>query len=177
MTRWRLDIAYDGANFSGWATQPDRRTVQGELETWIRRVLLRDQPTPLTVAGRTDAGVHARGQVAHVDLPDNAIAEIRQVSLLGEKYVALEPPTDGASSDRLGDGEIQMTQERIASMLGVRRESVTDAALKLQSAGLIRYSRGHIRVFDRAGLEKRTCTCYAVVKSEYDRLLPDRLAA
>ena len=71
MTRWRLDIAYDGANFSGWATQPDRRTVQGELETWIPRVLRLDQPTPLTVAGRTDAGVHARGQVAHVDLPDN----------------------------------------------------------------------------------------------------------
>ena len=71
MTRWRLDIAYDGANFSGWATQPDRRTVQCELETWIPRVLRLDQPTPLTVAGRTDAGVHARGQVAHVDLPDN----------------------------------------------------------------------------------------------------------
>ena len=71
MTRWRLDIAYDGANFSGWATQPYRRTVQGELETWIPRVLRLDQPTPLTVAGRTDAGVHARGQVAHVDLPDN----------------------------------------------------------------------------------------------------------
>lgn len=46
MTRWRLDIAYDGANFSGWATQPDRRTVQGELETWIPRVLRLDQPTP-----------------------------------------------------------------------------------------------------------------------------------
>ncbi|MGK2351446.1 tRNA pseudouridine(38-40) synthase TruA [Cutibacterium sp. V947] len=71
MTRWRLDIAYDGANFSGWAAQPDRRTVQGELETWIPRVLRLDGPTPLTVAGRTDAGVHARGQVAHVDLPDD----------------------------------------------------------------------------------------------------------
>ena len=50
MTRWRLDIAYDGANFSGWATQPDRRTVQGELETWIPRVLRLDQPTPLTLS-------------------------------------------------------------------------------------------------------------------------------
>ncbi|ERF58854.1 tRNA pseudouridine synthase A, partial [Cutibacterium avidum TM16] len=70
MTRWRLDIAYDGANFSGWAAQPGRRTVQGELETWIPRVLRLGEPTPLTVAGRTDAGVHARGQVAHVDLPD-----------------------------------------------------------------------------------------------------------
>ena len=70
MTRWRLDISYDGANFSGWARQPHLRTVQGELETWIPRVLRLDHPTPLTVAGRTDSGVHARGQVAHVDLPD-----------------------------------------------------------------------------------------------------------
>ncbi|AFV90298.1 tRNA pseudouridine synthase A [Acidipropionibacterium acidipropionici ATCC 4875] len=67
--RWRLDIAYDGADFSGWAAQPDRRTVQGELERWIPRVLRLDPPVPLTVAGRTDAGVHARGQVAHIDLP------------------------------------------------------------------------------------------------------------
>lgn len=67
--RWRLDIAYDGADFSGWAAQPDRRTVQGELEKWIPRVLRLADPVPLTVAGRTDAGVHARGQVAHMDLP------------------------------------------------------------------------------------------------------------
>lgn len=67
--RWRLDISYDGAEFSGWAAQPDRRTVQGELERWIPRVLRLDAPVPLTVAGRTDAGVHARGQVAHIDLP------------------------------------------------------------------------------------------------------------
>ena len=66
MTRWRLDIAYDGANFSGWATQPDRRTVQGELETWIPRVLRLDQPTPLTVAGRTDAVSYT-----HLTLPTN----------------------------------------------------------------------------------------------------------
>ena len=79
--------------------------------------------------------------------------------------------------DRLDNGEILMTQERIAGMLGVRREGVTEAALKLQSAGLIRYGRGHIRVLDRAGLERRTCRCYAVVKTEYDRLMPHRLAA
>jgi len=62
-------------------------------------------------------------------------------------------------------------------MLGVRREGVTEAALSLQQAGLIRYTRGHIRVLNRAGLEKRTCECYAVVKKEYDRLLPTTRAA
>ena len=69
-----------------------------------------------------------------------------------------------------------MTQELIANMLGVRREGVTEGALKLQRAGLIRYSRGHVTVLDRPGLEKRTCECYAVVKTEYDRLLPQKLA-
>ena len=66
--RWRLDLGYDGTNFSGWATQPGRRTVQGELESWIRRILRLGEPVQLVCAGRTDAGVHARGQVAHVDL-------------------------------------------------------------------------------------------------------------
>lgn len=74
--------------------------------------------------------------------------------------------------DRLQGNELLMTQELIAQMLGVRREGVTDAALKLQRAGLIRYVRGHVKVLDRAGLEARTCECYAVVKKEYERLLP-----
>ena len=69
-----------------------------------------------------------------------------------------------------------MTQELIANMLGVRREGVTEAALKVQKAGLIKYSRGHINILDRAGLEKRTCECYQVVKTEYERLLPSKLA-
>jgi CRP-like cAMP-binding protein len=80
------------------------------------------------------------------------------------------------SLDRLQGNELVMTQELIANMLGVRREGVTEAALKLQAAGLIRYARGHITVLDRAGLEERTCECYAVVKKEYDRLLPARIA-
>ena len=80
------------------------------------------------------------------------------------------------SLDRLHGTELVMTQELIANMLGVRREGVTEAALSLQKAGLIRYARGHITVLDRPGLEQRTCECYAVVKKEYDRLLPDRVA-
>ena len=80
------------------------------------------------------------------------------------------------SLDRLEGRELEMTQELIANMLGVRREGVTEGALKLQKSGLIRYARGHITVLDRAGLEERTCECYAVVKREYDRLLPPTLA-
>jgi CRP-like cAMP-binding protein len=76
------------------------------------------------------------------------------------------------SLDRLRGPELVMTQELIANMLGVRREGVTEGALKLQKAGLIHYTRGRITVLDRKGLEARTCECYAVVKREYDRLLP-----
>jgi Mn-dependent DtxR family transcriptional regulator len=76
------------------------------------------------------------------------------------------------SLDRLPANELVMTQELIANMLGVRREGVTEAAGKLQVAGLIEYRRGHITVLDRPGLETRACECYAVVKKESDRLLP-----
>ncbi len=81
------------------------------------------------------------------------------------------------SLDRLTGSELVMTQELIANMLGVRREGVTESATKLQHAGLIRYARGHITVLDRPGLERRSCECYAVVKREYDRLLPAETAA
>jgi CRP-like cAMP-binding protein len=77
------------------------------------------------------------------------------------------------SLDRLPTNELVMTQELIANMLGVRREGVTEAARKLQEAGLIQYSRGRIAVLDRAGVEARACECYAVVKRESDRLLPE----
>jgi CRP-like cAMP-binding protein len=76
------------------------------------------------------------------------------------------------SLDRLPANDLVMTQEMIANMLGVRREGVTEAAGKLQAAGLIEYSRGKITVLDRTKLEARVCECYAVVKKEYDRLLP-----
>jgi CRP-like cAMP-binding protein len=75
------------------------------------------------------------------------------------------------SLDRIDGPELVMTQELIANMLGVRREGVTEAAGRLQQQGLIRYQRGRITILDRAGLEKRSCECYAVVKEEYSRLL------
>lgn len=74
--------------------------------------------------------------------------------------------------DRLQGKELVMTQESLAHMLGVRREGVTEVAGKLQKAGLISYTRGHILVLDREGIEQRTCECYAVIEEEYDRLLP-----
>jgi CRP-like cAMP-binding protein len=80
------------------------------------------------------------------------------------------------SLDRLPSDELNMTQELIANMLGVRREGVTEAAGKLQKAGLIHYNRGHIIVLDRPGLEARVCECYEVVNKEFRRLLPDSIA-
>jgi CRP-like cAMP-binding protein len=80
------------------------------------------------------------------------------------------------SLDRLSSNTLSMTQELIANMLGVRREGVTEAAGKLQLAGIIHYSRGHITVLDRPRLEAECCECYQVVKSEFDRLLPDVIA-
>src|SRR5207302_620531 len=75
--------------------------------------------------------------------------------------------------DRVPSRELIMTQELVASMLGVRRESITEAAAKLQHAGFIRYRRGHIAVLERSGLETRSCECYTVVKKELSRLLSD----
>ncbi|MFN8136509.1 MAG: tRNA pseudouridine(38-40) synthase TruA [Propionicimonas sp.] len=82
MTRYRLDLGYDGTGFHGWAAQTGLRTVQGELESWIGRVLRLPAPPVLACAGRTDAGVHARGQVAHVDLdlpgPEDVAATLQR---------------------------------------------------------------------------------------------------
>jgi CRP-like cAMP-binding protein len=75
--------------------------------------------------------------------------------------------------DRAASHELVMTQDLVASMIGVRREGITEAAGRLQHAGLIRYRRGHIAVLDRTGLETRVCECYAVVKTELNRLLSD----
>ena len=75
LVRVRLDLAYDGTAFSGWAFQHDRRTVQGELEQALATIARRDDLPRVTVAGRTDAGVHATGQVAHIDLPREVVAD------------------------------------------------------------------------------------------------------
>lgn len=81
------------------------------------------------------------------------------------------------SVDRLPSKELKMTQQLIANMLGVRREGVTEAAGRLQDEGMIRYSRGHITILDRPKLERTVCECYAVVKQEFDRLLPEEIAS
>jgi CRP-like cAMP-binding protein len=80
------------------------------------------------------------------------------------------------SLDRSQRSDLMLTHELIAGMLGVRREGVTEAAVRLQKDGLIRYARGRISVLDRRGMEQRACECYSVVKAEYSRLLPDRPA-
>jgi Mn-dependent DtxR family transcriptional regulator len=80
------------------------------------------------------------------------------------------------SLDRSDGSELVMTQELIAQILGVRREGVTEAAGRLRKDGLIRYARGRISVLERRGLEQRACECYAMVKKEYSRLLPDHPA-
>ncbi|MFE3447709.1 tRNA pseudouridine(38-40) synthase TruA [Nonomuraea sp. NPDC059194] len=86
VVRLRLDLGYDGTDFSGWARQPQRRTVQGEIEDALGKILRLDEVS-LTVAGRTDAGVHARGQVAHVDLPMTALGELERNRRKGEPAV------------------------------------------------------------------------------------------
>ena len=93
--RLRLDLSYDGARFHGWAAQPGQRTVQGEVEAALATILRLESPAPLTCAGRTDAGVHARGQVAHVDL-DDAI----DVELLARRLRGLLPVDIGLHAVR-----------------------------------------------------------------------------
>lgn len=80
------------------------------------------------------------------------------------------------SLDRSVGNELMLTHEKVANLLGVRREGVSEAAMRLQRQGLISYTRGRIQVLDRMGMAQRTCECYEIIKTEYDRLLPMRLA-
>jgi tRNA pseudouridine38-40 synthase len=91
MSRWRLDLSYDGSDFHGWARQPGLRTVQGVVEDSLATVLRLAEPPTLTCAGRTDAGVHAAGQVAHVDLPADDDAWVPRMRRLLPDDIGLGP--------------------------------------------------------------------------------------
>ncbi len=154
--------------FMGGESTPSRAVVQSAGEGWrLRSRAVKDEfenagPVMHLLLRYTQALITQMAQTAVCNRHHSLDQQLCRWLLL--------------SLDRLQGSELVMTQELIANMLGVRREGVTEAALRLQKLELIRYARGHITVLDRPGLEKRTCECYAVVKKEYDRLLPARLA-
>lgn len=154
--------------FMGGETTPSRSVVQSAGEGFrMRAQLLKDEfnrsgPVLHLLLRYTQALITQMAQTAVCNRHHSLDQQLCRWLLL--------------SLDRLQKPELVMTQELIANMLGVRREGVTEAAVHLQRAGLIHYKRGHITVVDRAGLERRTCECYAVVKNEYDRLLPVKVA-
>jgi CRP-like cAMP-binding protein len=154
--------------FMGGGTTPSRGVVQSAGEGWrLRAAAIKDEfnrsyPVMHLLLRYTQALITQMAQTAVCNRHHSLDQQLCRWLLL--------------SLDRLPGNELVMTQELIANMLGVRREGVTEAALKLQKMGLIRYARGHITVLDRPGLAQRTCECYEVVKKEYDRLLPVRMA-
>ena len=154
--------------FMGGDSTPSRAVVQSAGQGWrLRAAVLKDEfngshPVMHLLLRYTQALITQMAQTAVCNRHHSLDQQLCRWLLL--------------SLDRLEGTELVMTQELIANMLGVRREGVTEGALRLQKQGLISYSRGHIRVLNRPGLEARTCECYAVVKREYDRLLPDKLA-
>jgi CRP-like cAMP-binding protein len=154
--------------FMGGGSTPSRAVVQSAGQGWR------------LAAGKIMDEFNRSGPVMHLLLryTQALITQMAQTAVCNRHH-ALEQQLCRwllLSLDRLSGSVLVMTQELIANMLGVRREGVTEAALDLQRQGLIRYSRGRISVLDRPGLERRTCECYAVVKLEYDRLLPATLA-
>jgi CRP-like cAMP-binding protein len=155
--------------FMGGGSTPSRAVVQSAGQGWrlpaefIKAEFDRSAPVMHLMLRYTQALITQMAQTAVCNRHHSLDQQLCRWLLL--------------SLDRLEGRELVMTQELIANMLGVRREGVTEAALKLQKIGLIRYARGHITVLDRPALEERTCECYAVVKKEYDRLLPVKLAA
>ena len=154
--------------FMGGETTPSRAVVQSAGEGWrLRASAIKDEfnrshPVMHLLLRYTQALITQMSQTAVCNRHHSLDQQLCRWLLL--------------SLDRLPGSDLLMTQELIANMLGVRREGVTEAALKLQKMGLIRYARGHITVLDRPGLAARTCECYEVVKKEYDRLLPERMA-
>lgn len=150
--------------FMGGETTPSRAIVQSAGRAWrLNARMLKDEfnrggPMQRLLLRYTQALITQMAQTAVCNRHHSIDQQLCRWLLL--------------SIDRLPSNELRMTQELIANMLGVRRSGVTAAALKLQNAGLIRYSHGHITVLDRPGLEVHVCECYAVVKREFDRLLP-----
>jgi CRP-like cAMP-binding protein len=150
--------------FMGGDTTPSRAIVQSAGHAFrLKAELLKDEfgrfgPTMHLLLRYTQALITQMAQTAVCNRHHSVDQQLCRWLLL--------------SLDRLASSELSMTQELIANMLGVRREGVTEAAGKLQDAGLIRYGRGKITVLDRPGLEARSCECYQVVKAEFDRLLP-----
>jgi CRP-like cAMP-binding protein len=150
--------------FMGGETTPSRAIVQSAGHAFrLKAALLKEEfarygPTMHLLLRYTQALITQMAQTAVCNRHHSVDQQLCRWLLL--------------SLDRLGSNQLSMTQELIANMLGVRREGVTEAAGKLQDAGLIRYGRGRIPVLDRPGLEKRSCECYEVVKKEFDRLLP-----
>ena len=153
--------------FMGGDTTPSRAVVQSAGYAFrLKADLLKDEfgrfgPTMHLLLRYTQALITQMAQTAVCNRHHSVDQQLCRWLLL--------------SLDRLASNELSMTQELIANMLGVRREGVTEAARKLQDASLIRYRRGRITVLDRPGLEARSCECYQVVKTEFDRLLPYNL--
>ena len=152
------------ALFMGGGTMPNRAVVQSAgyayrlRATMLKQEISRNGPLLRLLLRYTQALITQMAQTAVCNRHHSVDQQLCRWLLL--------------SLDRLPSNELTMTQELIAHNLGVRREGVTEAAKKLQKAGLIDYRRGHITVLDRPGLESRVCECYQVVKTEFDRLLP-----
>ena len=150
--------------FMGGETTPSRAVVQSAGHAFrLKAALLKNEfgrfgPTMHLLLRYTQALITQMAQTAVCNRHHSVDQQLCRWLLL--------------SLDRLQTNELSMTQELIANMLGVRREGVTEAAGKLQNAGLISYQRGRISVLDRPRLEARSCECYQVVKTEFDRLLP-----
>jgi CRP-like cAMP-binding protein len=155
------------ALFMGGETTPSRAVVQSAGYGWRLRASV--------VKNEFGQG----GELQHVLLryTQALITQMAQTAVCNRHHAVEQQLCRWLllSLDRLPSNKLTMTQELIANMLGVRREGVTEAAGKLQAAGLIHYSRGHITILDRAKLQQRVCECYHVVKTEYDRLLPHKL--
>jgi CRP-like cAMP-binding protein len=154
--------------FMGGETTPNRAVVQSTVRAYrlpamfLKECFAEGGPLQLILLKFTQALITQISQTAVCNLHHSVDQQLCRWLLL--------------SLDRLPDNKLQMTQELIANMLGVRRQGVTESAGKLEREGLITYQRGLITVLDRAGLEKRSCECYSVVRRETERLLPQAVA-